>query len=62
MLRYLFIAVVGLLIPLLSSVQCLNTLAPNPPFVPPAPYPSSAPGGQFCYWALTAVGTCETTC
>lgn len=60
MLRYLFAVVVGLLLPLLSSAQCLNTLAPNPPFIPPAPYPSSAPDGQFWYgtyalWTLLGV-------
>lgn len=59
MLRYLFVVIVGLLLPLLSSAQCLTTLAPNPPFVPPAPYTSSAPDGQFWYgcdalWTLLA--------
>lgn len=60
MLRYLFVAVVGLLLPSLSSAQCLNTRAPNPPFVPPAPYASSAPDRQFWYgsdalWTLLGV-------
>src|ERR1700680_1531561 len=60
MLRYLFAAVVGLLLALLSSAQCLTTFAPNPPYVPPAPYPSSAPDGRFWYgtdslWTLLQV-------
>jgi hypothetical protein len=59
MQRHLLSAVTGLLLPLLSSAQCLTTLAPNPPFVPPAPYTSSAPDGQFWYgtdalWTLLA--------
>jgi hypothetical protein len=59
MLRHLVSAVTGLLLPLLSSAQCLTTLAPNPPFVPPAPYPSSPPEGRFWYgtdalWTLLA--------
>jgi hypothetical protein len=59
MLRYLFAAVAGLLLPILSSAQCLTTLIPNPPFVPPAPYWSSAPDGGFWYgtdalWTLLA--------
>jgi hypothetical protein len=70
MFRYLAGAVIGLLLPLLSSAQCLTTLTPNPVFVPPAPYPSSAlrassgMAATHCghYWALTAVGICETTC
>jgi hypothetical protein len=49
MFRYLAVAVIGLLLPLLSSAQCLTTLTPNPVFVPPAPYPLSAPDGQFWY-------------
>jgi hypothetical protein len=60
MLRYLCTAVAGLLFPMFSSTQCLTTLAPNPPFLPPAPYPSSAPDGQFWYgsdalWTLLGV-------
>jgi hypothetical protein len=60
MFRYLALAVIGLLLPLLGSAQCLTTLAPNPVFVPPAPYPSSAPDGQFWYgtdalWTLLGV-------
>jgi hypothetical protein len=60
MFRYLAGAVIGLLLPLLSSAQCLTTLTPNPVFVPPAPYPSSAPEGQFWYgsdalWTLLGV-------
>lgn len=59
MFRYLAVIVVALLASLLSSAQCLTTLAPNPPFVPPAPYTSSPPDGQFWYgsdalWTLLA--------
>jgi hypothetical protein len=49
MSRYLAVAVIGLLLPLLTSANCFATLAPNPPFVPPAPYPSNAPDGMFWY-------------
>lgn len=49
MLRYLFAAMAWLLLPVLSSAQCLTTPAPNPPFVPPALYPPSAPDGMFWY-------------
>lgn len=49
MFRYLAVAVIGLLLPLLSAAQCLTTVTPNPVFVPPAPYPSSASEGQFWY-------------
>jgi hypothetical protein len=49
MFRYLFTVMAVLLLPLFGSAQCLTTLAPNPPFVPPAPYPSSAPDGRFWY-------------
>ena len=42
MLRYLLALMAGLLLPALSSAQCLTTLPPNPPFVPPIQYP---PGG-----------------
>lgn len=62
MFRYLAGAAIGLLLPLLSSAQCLTSLTPNPVFVPPAPYPSSAPEGQFWYgsdalWTLLGVGS-----
>jgi len=33
----------------LTSAQCLTTRAPNPPFVPPAPYLSTAPDSSFWY-------------
>ena len=33
----------------LTSAQCLTTLAANPPFVPPAPYPSVAPKSTFWF-------------
>jgi hypothetical protein len=49
MLRYLFAAMAWLLLPVLSSAQCLTTRAPSPPFVPPAPYPPSAPNSAFWY-------------
>jgi hypothetical protein len=32
-----------------QSTQCLTTLAPNPPFVPPAPNFSASPDSQFWY-------------
>jgi hypothetical protein len=47
MLRYLFAVVAALLLPMLSSAQCLTTLPPNPPFVPPITYP---PGGLAAGW------------
>jgi len=49
MLRYVFAAVVALSLPMLSSAQCHTTRAPNPPFVPPAPYPSIPSESQFWY-------------
>src|ERR1051326_8964689 len=50
MLRHLIVTTAALLLlPLLASGQCLTTLAPNPSFVPPAPYPSSAPNQMFWY-------------
>jgi hypothetical protein len=60
MLRHLLSAATGLLLPLLSLAQCLTTLAPKPQFVPPAPYTSSSPDGQFWYgsdalWTLLGV-------
>jgi hypothetical protein len=49
MLRYFLVVMAALLLPVLALAQCLTTLAPNPPFVPPAPYPPSAPNGTFWY-------------
>lgn len=50
MLRYVLAVMAGLLLPVLSSAQCLTTLPPNPPFAPPVQYPPSAPGaGMFWY-------------
>ncbi len=49
MLRYLFAVIAGLLLVALSSAQCRTTLAPNPTFVPPAPYPPSASDNMFWY-------------
>jgi hypothetical protein len=50
MLRYLFAVVVALLLPVLSLAQCLTTLAPNPPFVPPIAYPPDGlAAGTFWY-------------
>jgi hypothetical protein len=49
MLRYLFAVIVVLLLPLLSSAQCLTTLAPNPSFVPPKPYSSTVPDNMFWF-------------
>jgi hypothetical protein len=50
MYRYLFVLMAGFLLPLLGSAQCLTTLAPNPPFVPPIQYPPGAPAsGTFWY-------------
>lgn len=37
-MRYLVAVMAALLLPVLSSAQCLTTLPPNPPFVPPEPY------------------------
>jgi hypothetical protein len=49
MIRYLFIVIAALLLPILNAAQCLTTLAPNPPFVPPAQYRVDAPDGGFWY-------------
>lgn len=50
MLRYLVIVFAGmLLLPLVSSAQCLTTLPPNPSFVPSAPYPATPSNGLFWY-------------
>ena len=50
MYRYLFALMAGFLLPVLCSAQCLTTLAPNPPFVPPIQYPAGAPAsGTFWY-------------
>jgi hypothetical protein len=50
MLRYLLALVAGLLLPALCSAQCLTTLPPNPPFVPPVQYPPDGlAAGTFWY-------------
>src|SRR5260370_24776224 len=50
MSRYLFSIMAGFLLPVLCSAQCLTTLAPNPPFVPPIQYPAgAAASGTFWY-------------
>lgn len=49
MFRYIFAAVFALSLPMLSSAQCHPTRAPNPLFVPPAPYPSIPSDSQFWY-------------
>jgi hypothetical protein len=50
MLRYLLAVMAALLLPMVSSAQCLTTLPPNPPFVPPITYPSGGlAAGMFWY-------------
>lgn len=50
MLRYVLAVMAALLFPMLSSAQCLTTLPPNPPFVPPIAYPpGSLQPGTFWY-------------
>ena len=57
MLRYLFVVLAGLLFPVLSSAQCLTTLPPNPPFVPPLKNPSSALGSNMFWYGTDALWT-----
>lgn len=47
--RYVLLALALLWLPALGSAQCLTTLAPNPPFVPPAPYLSDSPDNMFWF-------------
>jgi hypothetical protein len=49
MFRYHLAITFALFLGTLTSAQCLTTLAPNPPFVPPVPYQSSAPNSLFWY-------------
>jgi hypothetical protein len=49
MVRYVFVVIAALLLPILGAAQCLTTRAPNPPFVPPAQYLFDAPKGAFWY-------------
>jgi hypothetical protein len=49
MLRYSLTIIFLLFAGTLASGQCLTTLAPNPPFVPPAPYPATPPNSRFWY-------------
>src|ERR1700738_2163165 len=53
MLRHAFTLIAALILPLLSSAQCSTTVAPAPPFVPPAPYWSTPPNGMFWYGSNT---------
>ena len=46
-----------LLLPLLSSAQCLTTLAPNPPFVPPIAYPPGGLGAGMFWFGTDALWT-----
>lgn len=58
MLRYLFVVFAGiLLLPLLSSAQCLTTLPPNPPFVPPIAYPQGGLGAGMFWYGTDALWT-----
>jgi hypothetical protein len=56
-LRYLLAVVAGLLLPVLGSAQCLTTLAPNPPFVPPIQYPPSWPSSHSFWYGTDALWT-----
>jgi hypothetical protein len=49
MFRYSLTILVLLFLGVLTSAQCLTTLAANPPFLPPAPYPSVAPKSTFWF-------------
>ena len=49
MVRYSLAITFALFLGTLTSAQCLTTLAPNPPFIPPAPYFSAAPDSLFWY-------------
>jgi hypothetical protein len=49
MLRYVFAVMATLFLPLLGTAQCLTTRAPNPPFLPRAPYQVDAPQKMFWY-------------
>jgi hypothetical protein len=49
MIRYVFVVIAALFLPILGAAQCLTTLAPNPPFVPPAQYRTVVPEGSFWY-------------
>jgi hypothetical protein len=49
MIRYVFVVIAALFLPILGAAQCLTTLAPNPTFVPPAQYLFDAPKGAFWY-------------
>jgi hypothetical protein len=65
-LRCLVVGAAVLLLPLFGSAQCLTTLPPNPSFVPPKPYETTAPNNTFWYgtdalWtALNANGKWES--
>jgi hypothetical protein len=61
MIRYSLTILFLLFSGTLASGQCLTTLAPNPPFVPPAPHPSNAPTARFWYgsddlWTVLEIG------
>jgi len=58
MLRYLSAVAAGLLLlPVLSSAQCLTPLPPDPPFVPPIQYPSGWPGGGTFWYGTDSLWT-----
>ena len=48
--RFIFAIMAGLLFPIICPAQCLTTLPPDPPFVPPIRYPAgSLASGTFWY-------------
>jgi len=61
MLRYFLAVVAGLLLPVLSSAQCLTPLPPDPLFVPPIQYPSGWPGGGTFWYGTDSLWTALRT-
>src|SRR4029077_2189138 len=49
--------VAALLLPILISAQCLTTLPPNPPFVPPITYPPGGLGAGMFWYGTDALWT-----
>jgi hypothetical protein len=57
MMRYLIAVMAALLLPVLSSAQCLTTLPPNPPFVPPEPYLQQTQLNDMFWYGTDALWT-----
>ena len=56
-MRYLIAVMAVLLLPVLSSAQCLTTLPPHPPFVPPEPYLQQLPANGMFWYGTDALWT-----